>query len=92
MQIFTEKPLIDFIEKRPQMRVAIQDWADKIKKAEWKSIDDILTDFDNIEIKDKQTAIFHYNIGKKLLNINIMFIGKFVYVRELGVKNKTYKI
>lgn len=26
MQIFTEKPLVDFIEKHPKMRVAIQDW------------------------------------------------------------------
>ena len=86
MQIFTEKPLIDFIEKRPQMRVAIQDWADKIKKAEWLCLDDITTDFDNVEIKDKQTAIFHYNIGEKQINITIMFIGKFVYVRELLCK------
>ena len=30
-----------------------------------------------------QTAIFHYNINGKFLNIEIMFIGKFVYVREL---------
>lgn len=85
MQIFTEKPLIDFIEKHPKMRVAIQDWADKIKKAEWLCLDDITTDFDNVEIKDKQTAIFRYNIDGKLLNISIMFIGKFVYVRKLGV-------
>ena len=92
MQIFTEKPLVDFIEKHPKMRVAIQDWTDKIKKAEWNCIDDITTDFDNVEVKDKQTAIFHYKIGEKQINITIMIIGKFVYVRELGVKNKTYKI
>jgi hypothetical protein len=47
-----------------------------------------------VEIKDKQTAIFHNNINGKFLNIEIMYIGKFVYVRKLGVKskNKTYKI
>lgn len=87
MQIFTEKPLIDFIERHPKMRVAVQDWADKIKKAEWKFIDDISIDFDNVDIKDKQTAIFHYNINDKFLNIEIMFIGKFVYVRKLGVRS-----
>ena len=87
MQIFTEKPLVDFIEKHPKMRVAIQDWTDKIKKAEWNCIDDITTDFDNVEVKDKQTAIFHYNIGEKQINITIMFIGKFVYVRKLGVRS-----
>ncbi len=85
MKIFTEKPLVDFIEKQPLLRVVIQDWADKIKKAEWESIDNIINDFDNAEIKDKQTAIFHYNIGEKKLDIIIMFIGKFVYVRELGI-------
>lgn len=87
MKIFTEKPLIDFIEKHPQMRVVLQDWVDKIKKAEWLCLDNITTDFDNVEVKDKQTAIFHYKIGGKLLNISIMFIGKFVYVRELGVRS-----
>lgn len=88
MKFFTEKPLIDFIEKHPQMRVVLQDWVDKIKKAEWLCLDDITTDFDNVEVKDKQTAIFHYNIGEKLLNISIMFIGKFVYVRKLGVRSE----
>ena len=87
MQIFTEKPLVDFIEKHPKMRVAIQDWTDKIKKEEWNCIDDITTDFNNVEVKDKQTAIFHYNIGEKQINITIMFIGKFVYVRKLGVRS-----
>ena len=87
MQIFTEKPLIEFIEKYPKMRVAIQDWAEKIKKAEWLCIDDITTEFDNVEIKDRQTAFFHYNIGGKLINITIMFIGKFVYVRKLEVRS-----
>ena len=48
MKFFTEKPLIDFIEKHPQMRVVLQDWVDKIKKAEWLCLDDITTDFDNV--------------------------------------------
>lgn len=83
MRIFTEKPLIDFIESNPKYRVAIQDWASKIKKCEWESIEDIQNDFSNAEIIDNINCVFRFNIKKLKFSILIMYIGQYVYIREV---------
>ena len=53
MKIFTEKPLVDFIESNPKYRIALQDWRTKVKESEWECFDDITKDFENIEQIDK---------------------------------------
>lgn len=88
MKFFTEKPLIDFIEKHPQVRVVLQDWVDKIKKAEWEAVSDISNDFENVEFIGNSKVLFHLNTGNVELNVTIMLVGKFVYVRKLGVRSE----
>ena len=83
MKFFTEKPLIEFVEEHPKYRVAIQDWALKVKKCEWESIDDIVNDFDNAEIINNIKCVFSFNIGKLHFSISTMYIGQYVYVREI---------
>ena len=83
MKIFTEKPLIDFIKSNPKYRVAIQDWASKIKKCEWECIEEILNDFENAEIINGTQCVFHFNIKVINFSISIVYIGQYVYVREI---------
>ena len=83
MKFFTEKPLIEFIDEHPKYRVAIQDWASKIKRCEWECIGDIVNDFADAEIVDDSQCIFTLNIGKIKLTILTMYIGQYVYVRDI---------
>ena len=83
MKFFTEKPLVDFIESNPKYRVAVQDWASKVKKCEWECIGDIVNDFADTEIVDDSQCIFTLNIGKTKLTILTMYIGQYVYVRDV---------
>ena len=73
MRIFTEKPLVDFIENNPQYRVALQDWASKVKKCEWESIQDITNDFSDAQIISDVQCNFPLNIGGIS---NITYISK----------------
>jgi mRNA-degrading endonuclease HigB of HigAB toxin-antitoxin module len=82
MKIFTEKPLVDFIESNPKYRIALQDWRTKVKESEWECFDDITKDFENIEQIDKNTFIFSVNNGKAIITIKTVIIGQFVYIRE----------
>ena len=83
MKIFTEKPLTEFIESNPKYRVALQDWASKIKKCEWESIEDITNDFSNVEIISEKECVFSFSIRKLKFSIIIMYIGQYVYIREI---------
>lgn len=87
MRFFTEKPIKDFIENSPEYMVILQDWVSIVKKCEWEDIEDITIDFNNAEIIEKPTVIFHLNVGNKHLDVEIMFTGKFLYVRKLGVRS-----
>ncbi len=83
MRIFTEKPLVDFIENNPQYRVALQDWASKVKKCEWESIQEITNDFSNAQIIGDTQCIFTFDIEAINFSISTMFIGQYVYVRDI---------
>ncbi len=83
MRIFTEKPLVDFIENNPQYRVALQDWASKVKKCEWESIQDITNDFSDAQIISDVQCNFPLNIGGISFSVFTLFIGQYVYVREI---------
>ena len=83
MRIFTEKPLVDFIENNPQYRVALQDWASKVKKCEWESIQDITNDFSDAQIISDVQCNFPLNIGRINFSVFTLFIGQYVYVREI---------
>jgi mRNA-degrading endonuclease HigB of HigAB toxin-antitoxin module len=86
MKIFTEKPLVDFIESNPKYRIALQDWSAKVKESEWECIDDIIKEFDDVEQIDKNTLIFSLNNGKSKVKIKAIIIGQFLYVKEFLCK------
>lgn len=86
MKIFTEKPLVDFIESNPKYRIALQDWCAKVKESEWECIDDIIKEFEDVEQIDKNTLIFSLNNGKSKVKIKAIIIGQFLYVKEFLCK------
>lgn len=84
MKIFTEKPLVDFIENYTIYRVVLQDWCSKIKQHDCESPEDITKIFENVEQIDNNTFIFSLNTGKIKITIKTIIIGQFVYVRDFG--------
>ena len=55
MRIFTEQPLVEYIDKYPETKTALQEWASVAKKSQWTSFADVKESFaDATSIGDQQ--------------------------------------
>ena len=45
MRIFTEQPLVEYIDKYPETKTALQEWASVAKKSQWTSFADVKESF-----------------------------------------------
>ena len=92
MRIFTEQTLKEFIQKRPDAKVALQDWATKVKKSEWKSFADVKNTFRSADYVGNQRYVFNIKGNTYRLVALIKFTVGFVYIRFVGSHDQYGKI
>ncbi len=98
MRIFTEKTLKDYIEKHPASRTALQDWVEKVKRAEWHSFADIKATFNSVDAVGNGRYVFNIKGNDyRLIAINrliaiIRLTPQFVYIRFIGTHAEYDKI
>lgn len=92
MRIFTEKTLKDYIEKHPTCRTALQDWVEKVKRAEWHSFADIKATFNSVDAVGNGRYVFNIKGNDYRLIAIIRFTPQFVYIRFLGTHAEYDKI
>lgn len=64
MRIFTEQPLVEYIDQHPEARTALQEWASIAKKSDWRSFADIKEDFADASSLGEQQYLFNL-LGKR---------------------------
>ena len=87
MRIFTEQAVREYAEKHPESKVALQDWAQKVKKSEWSCFADIKKTFNSVDNVGNQLYVFNIKGTDFCLVSVIKFTIRFVYIRSIG----TYK-
>lgn len=92
MRIFTEQTLKEFIQKMPDAKVALQDWATKVKKSEWKSFADVKNTFRSADYVGNQRYVFNIKGNTYRLVALIKFTVGFVYIRFVGSHDQYSKI
>ena len=92
MRIFTEKTLKDYIEKHPASRTALQDWVEKVKRAEWHSFADIKATFNSVDAVGNGRYVFDIKGNDYRLIAIIRFTPQFVYIRFIGTHAEYDKI
>lgn len=92
MRIFTEKTLREYAESHPDAKTALQDWACKVKKAEWTCFADIKSTFNSVDAVGNQRYVFNIKGNNYRLVVLIMFTPKMVYVRFIGTHAEYDKI
>lgn len=92
MRIFTEQTLKEFIQKRPDARVALQDWVTKVKKSEWKSFADVKQSFRSSDYVGNQRYVFNIKGNTYRLVAVVKFTIGFVYIRFIGTHDQYSKI
>lgn len=92
MRIFTEKTLKEFIQKRPDAKVALQDWVTKVKKSEWSGFADVKNTFRSADYVGNQRYVFNIKGNTYRLVALIKFTVGFVYIRFVGTHDQYSKI
>ena len=92
MRIFTEKKLNEYAQEHPDAKVALQEWASKVKKSEWKNFDDIKKTFNSVDSVGNQHYVFNIKGNNYRLVVVIQFTPQFVYVRSVGTHAEYDKI
>ena len=84
MRIFTEQAVREYAEKHPESKVALQDWAQKVKKSEWSCFADIKKTFNSVDNVGNQHYIFNIKGNNYRLVVVIKFTIKTVLIRYIG--------
>lgn len=84
MRIFTERKLNEYADKHPGVRVALQEWASKVKKSQWNCFADIKKTFNSVDSVGNQRYVFNIKGNDYRLVVVIQFTPQFVYVRFVG--------
>jgi mRNA interferase HigB len=92
MRIFTEKALKEYIQKRPETKTALQEWASIVKKSEWECFDDVRKTFTRVSSVGKQHYVFDILGNSFRLVVVIKFTVHFVYIRFVGTHQEYDKI
>jgi Uncharacterized protein conserved in bacteria len=92
MRIFTEQSIKDYVEKHPESKVALQDWAQKVKKCKWNCFADVKKTFDNVDNVGNQHYVFNIKGNDFRLVAVIKFTIQFVYIHFIGTHKEYDKI
>ena len=92
MRIFTEKTLKEFIQKRPDAKVALQDWVTKVKKSEWSGFADVKNTFRSADYVGNQRYVFNIKGNKYRLVVVVKFTISHVFIRFVGTHSEYEKI
>lgn len=92
MRIFTEKTLKEYIQKKPETKTALQEWASIVKQSEWKCFDDVRRTFARVSAVGNQHYVFDILGNSFRLIVVIKFTISFVYIRFIGTHEEYNKI
>jgi mRNA interferase HigB len=84
MRIFTEQTLKEYVQKYPDSLVALQDWAQKVKKSNWACFADVKKTFNSVDSIGNQRYVFNIKGNDYRLVAVIKFAIQFVYIRFIG--------
>lgn len=93
MRIFTEQKIKEYITEHPESRVALQDWVQRVKRAEWKDFADIRRSFSgSVDCVGNQRYVFNIRGNNYRLIAVVRFTIKYVYIRFIGTHTEYERI
>lgn len=92
MRIVSLKTLKEYSDKNKDVHIALMDWYEKVRKAEWNNLADIKKDFNSADYAGNNRYIFNIKGNQYRLVVIIIFISKKVYVRFIGTHQEYDKI
>ena len=84
MRIIAERTIRLYYEQHPEAKTALQDWAEKVKEANWTCFADIKQSFNSVDFVGNQHYVFNIKGNDFRLVAVIKFTPQFVLIRFIG--------
>lgn len=92
MRIFSRSTLRDFWEIHPDSQIALADWFNQVKNAEWKNLNEIIHQFSNVSLLQNNRVVFNIRGNKYRLIVWVELERKHVFVKFIGTHADYNKI
>jgi len=92
MRIIAKSTLVAYYTKNPQSKVALEDWYEKTKEAEWNCFADIKRTFNSVDSVGNKRYVFNIKGNDYRLVVLILFTPQRVYIRFVGNHSEYDKI
>ena len=92
MRIIARRTLVDYYEKHPQAKEALEDWFHKTKKAEWTCFADIKKTFNSVDSVGNQHYVFNIKGNNYRTIVLVVFFAGTVAIRFIGTHSEYDKI
>ena len=84
MRIIARSKLIDYYTKHADAKVALEDWYQRVKKAEWARFADMKQMFRSVDSVGNQHYVFNIKGNDYRLVAVVKFTIKTVFIRFIG--------
>ena len=84
MRIIARSKIIDYYTARPDARTALEDWFQKVRRAEWACFADMRQTFGSVDSVGNQHYVFNIRGNTHRLVAVVKFTIKTVYIRFIG--------
>lgn len=92
MRIIAERTIRLYYEAHPESKSALQDWAAKVKAANWENFADIKSTFNSVDYVGNQHYVFNIKGNDFRLIAVVKFTVHFVLIRFIGTHAEYDKI
>ena len=84
MRIIARSKIIEYYSEHPDSETALEDWYQKVKKAEWTCFADMKQMFNSVDNGGNQHYVFNIKGNNYRLIVVIKFTIKTVLIRFIG--------
>lgn len=92
MRIIARRTIIDYYEKHPQAKEALEDWYHKTKEAEWTCYADMKKTFNSVDSVGDQHYVFNIKGNDFRLIAVVKFSPSHVLIRFIGTHTEYDRI
>lgn len=105
IRLIKKATIVNYAINNAQSRIGLEDWLSKIRRADWKSLERILTEFGSADLLGNGTnrvvfdvggnryrIICQYYFGKKKVRLLVRWIGTHTHYTKLCKDGRQYSI
>ena len=84
MNIIARRTLVAFWEAHSETKSSLQQWLNRVRAADWTSMNDLMRDFPKAKALNAERARFEIAGGNYRLVVAIKFSAKIVFIKFIG--------